>query len=245
MAQIQHPNVVRVHEVGRHEDVYYIVTDLVSGSTLADWRTRHKPAANESVALCAKIADGLHHAHQSGVIHRDLKPHNVMIDDSGEPHIMDFGLAKRDVGDTTVTIDGIVLGTPAYMSPEQARGEGHRADCRTDVFSLGVVLFELLTDSLPFRGDSRSLIDQVIHDLPPSPRKLNGSVTRDLETVCLKCLEKDPKARYPTAAELAAELRRYSCTVSRCWRDRSVALHALGVGVGVSRRCPRAARPCC
>jgi serine/threonine protein kinase len=133
-----------------------------------------------------------------------------MLDVDGEPHLMDFGLARRQVGDTTMTVEGRVMGTPAYMSPEQARGEAHRADCRTDIYSLGVVLFRLLTRELPFRGNAQMLIMQILRDEPPSPRKLDSRVTRDLETITLKCLEKNPDHRYRSAAKLAAELRRFA-----------------------------------
>ncbi|MCA9019483.1 MAG: protein kinase, partial [Planctomycetaceae bacterium] len=140
---------------------------------------------------------------------RDLKPGNVMLDLNGIPHVMDFGLAKREVGEITMTVEGQILGTPAYMSPEQAQGESHRVDRRSDIYSIGVILFELLTNERPFRGNARMLLHQVIHDEAPSPRKLNVNVPRDLETICLRCLEKDPEKRFQSAAELAAELRRF------------------------------------
>ncbi|HEX2476064.1 MAG TPA: serine/threonine-protein kinase, partial [Lacipirellulaceae bacterium] len=208
-AQLRHPNIVSVHEVGRDGESVYIVSDFVRGVTLGDWLTGQKLTSREAAQLCAKIADALDHAHEQGVVHRDLKPANIMIDGAGEPHLMDFGLARRDAGEVTVTVDGEVLGTPAYMSPEQALGESHAADRRSDVYSLGVILFQLVTGELPFRGNARMIMHQVIHDEPPSPRKLNANVSDDLETITLKCLEKEPARRYSTARDFADDLHRF------------------------------------
>ncbi len=168
-AQLKHPRIAGVHEVGREREMVYIVTDFIDGANLREWLTGKRPSAREATELVVKIAEALHHAHQAGVVHRDLKPSNIMLDRTGEPHVIDFGLARRETGDVTMTVEGQVFGTPAYMSPEQARGEGHRADRRSDVYSLGVILFELLTGVLPFRGEARMLIVQILDEEPPSP----------------------------------------------------------------------------
>lgn len=237
-AQLRHPNIVSVFEVGREADTVFIVSELIRGVSLADWMTGRKPTARETAALGRKIALALHHAHEAGIIHRDLKPGNILMDEHDEPHIADFGLAKRELGEVTMTVDGHILGTPAYMPPEQARGEAHSADRRSDVYSLGAVLFEMLTGERPFRGNSRMLLHQVLTEDAPSPRTLNATIPRDLDTIVLKCLEKSPIKRYATAADLAEELTRFlegqpihARPISRvergwrwCLRNRAVAV---------------------
>ena len=205
-AQLNHPGIVTIHEVGRDDDRLYIVSDFVDGVDLSEWLSAKRMTFQEAVRFCGLVADALEHAHQKGVVHRDLKPGNIMLGENNAPLVMDFGLAKQDVGEVTMTMDGRIIGTPAYMSPEQARGEGHRVDRRADIYSLGVILYELLTGEWPFRGVAKMLIQQVISDEPISPRRLVGAIPKDLETIVMKCLEKSPDSRYQTAAELKADL---------------------------------------
>ncbi len=208
-AQLKHSNIVPVHEVGKAGAIIFIVTDLIHGVPLSEWLKESQPTVQETVQLCATLAEALAYAHQQGVVHRDLKPSNVMLDRDHQPHIMDFGLAKRELGEITMTIDGTVLGTPAYMSPEQAQGKTHWIDRRTDIYSLGVMLFQMLTGELPYRGTAQQQIQQRVVDDAPDPCKLNAHVPADLATICLKCLERDANRRFANAGEVAAELRRY------------------------------------
>jgi WD40 repeat protein len=208
-AQLTHEAIVGVHEVDEIDGIPFIVRDFVQGTTLADLIRARRPTHRETAGLLAEVAEALHYAHEKGVVHRDVKPRNIMIDQAGRPHLVDFGLAKREACEIPITLEGQVLGTPAYMPPEQARGEHRKVGRRSDVYSLGVVCYELLTGELPFRGNTRMLLDQVLHDEPRPPRRLNDQIPRDLETICLKAMAKEPASRYQTARDLADDLRRF------------------------------------
>ena len=206
-APLRHPNIAAIHEIGREDEFIYIVSDFIPGVTLANWLTASRLSAREAAEMIAQIADALEHAHKAGIIHRDLKPSNIMLDGERKPHVIDFGLARQEAGQVTMTLGGRRLGTLLYMSPEQA--DAKTAGPPSDIYSLGVVLFELLTGELPFRGVEEMVVYQKLHDEAPSPRKFNRRVPRDLETICLKCLERVPIKRYASAAALAADLRRF------------------------------------
>jgi WD40 repeat protein/tRNA A-37 threonylcarbamoyl transferase component Bud32 len=211
MAAVRHPHVAQVYEVGEADGRPFLTMELLAGGTLADNFTAKRdrsPAAHADIVR--KVVTGVAAAHAQGIVHRDLKPGNVLLDESGEPKVTDFGLAKRDAG-TDLTATGAVMGTPAYMAPEQADGNTKFVGPSADVWSLGVILYEALTGSRPFTAtDTRAVLAQVLTADPVPPRNLVPSIPRDLELICLKCLAKAPHERYPTAAELADDLERYS-----------------------------------
>lgn len=205
-AKLKHPNIVSVHEVGEENGTSFIVTDYISGMNLREWRRKNAISYFDAARLIAKLALALQHAHANGVIHRDLKLANVLMDGDGEPHVADFGLAKREARDDSLAVEGRVLGTPAYMAPEQARADHQAIDRRTDVYSLGVMLYELITGTTPFRGDVVDLLQQILDVPPVAPRLIKPDLPRDLEAICLKCLSKDSAKRYDSALALADDL---------------------------------------
>ncbi|MFM9066714.1 MAG: protein kinase domain-containing protein, partial [Planctomycetota bacterium] len=209
-AHLSHDNLVTVFEVGEHQGMYYYAMRYVEGSSLADM-LRDGPLDQQRAAkYLAPIAQVLHEAHRQGILHRDLKPHNILVDAKlDRPLLADFGLAKFMERSSELTHAGELLGTPAYMSPEQAT-DSTRADALSDVYSLGATLYHLLTGRPPFQAASLTeLIRQVTSAEPVSPRRLNPSLDRDLETICLKCLQKEPAKRYASSLALAEDLQRY------------------------------------
>jgi serine/threonine protein kinase len=209
-ARLKHPGIVSLFDFGQTPDgAPFLVEEFIEGRTLAEQLSAARFDFMQAATLAADVAEALDYAHRHGVIHRDVKPSNIMLDPAGRSHLMDFGLAKREGDETPMTVEGDVLGTPAYMSPEQARGDSHLVDARSDVYGLGVVLYELLTGERPFRGNRRMLLLQVLDDEPRSPRQLNDKIPRDLETICLKALAKSPGRRYATASEFGDDLRRW------------------------------------
>jgi WD40 repeat protein/tRNA A-37 threonylcarbamoyl transferase component Bud32 len=218
-ANLHHSNIVAIYEIGQEDDQHYFSMEYVEGRDLGSLVRDQALPAKRAAQLTEKIARAIHYAHQHGILHRDLKPSNVLIDVEGEPRITDFGLAKRVTSshasgthwtDSDLTTTGQVLGSPSYMSPEQAAGRSRQVDARTDVYSIGAILFTLLTGRPPFMADNlEAVLAQVLHTEAPSLRLLNATVPRDLETVALKCLQKDPARRYPSAQELADELGRF------------------------------------
>ena len=248
VATLRHPNIVQVYDTDEHDGFPYIAMEFMEGGTLSRVLAGAPQPAIGTAEAIATLARAVHAAHQAGIVHRDLKPGNVLITSDGTLKIADFGLARRldGSGDSAVTLAGARIGTPSYMSPEQAAGNAGVVGPASDIYSLGAILYEMLTGRPPFRGETAAETErQVMHDDPVAPSKLNPRVLRDLETICLKCLQKSPSHRYGTALELAEDLNRLATgrpiyarsvgRIERVWRwCRRNPAHAAAWGGGLS-----------
>jgi tRNA A-37 threonylcarbamoyl transferase component Bud32 len=208
-AQLDHPQIVPIYEVGEHQGQHYFSMKYIDGSSLTDLVPRLVREPKAAAGLLATVARAVHHAHQRGLLHRDLKPGNILIDAQGQPHVTDFGLAKRVASEAGQTRTGVIVGTPSYMAPEQARADKGLTTA-VDVYALGAILYELLTGRPPFRAATPlDTVLQVLEKEPARPHTLNSAADRELEVICLKCLEKEPTRRYDSAAALADDLQRW------------------------------------
>jgi serine/threonine protein kinase len=223
-ARLRHPSIVPVFDAGEEGGVYFIATAYVEGCTLADALDSRTLALRAGVAIVRALAEALAYAHAQGIVHRDVKPDNIMLDRQGQPHLIDFGLARRPdtaeafsgdgpaipwIKDARRTQVGAVLGTPAYMSPEQAAGHGGEARATFDQYSLGVILYELLTGQTPFSGPLPIVLFNVANTPPPRPRTVRPAIPLDLEAICVKAMAREGENRYPTCRHLADDLRRW------------------------------------
>jgi serine/threonine protein kinase len=264
-ASLEHPGIVPIHEVGERDGSCYFSMKFIEGGQLDDFVRRAPMSIRQAAELIAKVARTAHYAHEHGILHRDIKPGNILLDQKSEPHLTDFGLARLLETESTITRTLEVLGTPSYIAPEQATGKNAELTSATDVYGLGAVLYQLLTGHPPFAGGTTyETIKLLIDTEPRPPRLLNPKINRELSTVCLKCLEKDPKRRYSSARSLAEDLEHWLkhepieakpsgfLTHARKWvrRNPSIAvlvtlLVALAIGLSVSvwYRTPRVVIP--
>jgi hypothetical protein len=246
-AQLRHPHIVTVHEVGEYDGSPFFSMELIEGPHLGEFVAGRPLAGGAAAELLMSVAEAIHFAHSQGILHRDLKPQNILLDRSGRPHVTDFGLAYHLGQETGLTLTGQLLGSPAFMSPEQVSGQHRLLAPTSDVYSLGGLLYYLLTARAPFEGPSLSdILSRVRDEEPIAPTQINNLVPPDLETICLKCLQKEPSDRYPTAEELAADLGRVlrnevirarpMSPPVRAWRwcRRRPALAALGAIAGTA-----------
>jgi eukaryotic-like serine/threonine-protein kinase len=225
-AHLNHPNIVSIYEVGQHEGQHFFSMQFIEGASLDEevdggrWKLDD---GRRAAQLMTKVARAVEAAHQKGVIHRDLKPGNILLDGEGEPHVADFGLARRTSSDSSLTLEGSLIGTPSFMAPEQAAGKVSEVTTTSDIYSLGAILYYLLTGRPPFAAESlMDTLAQVLAGEVVLPRSVNARVPRELEQICLRCLEKAPQRRYPTAGALAEDLE-------KCLRGEPVAVRPAGV----------------
>src|SRR4051794_34567604 len=210
-AALHHANIVHIYDVGEHEGAPFFAMEFVKGGSLAD-RLRAGPMpARDAAQLLIPVARALDFAHQNNVVHRDMKPGNILLDPQGVPKVTDFGIAKRLAAESALTLSGAVIGTPIYMAPEQARGTSRDVGAAADIYSLGAILYEMLAGRPPFLPDESdtSIIVRVVTETPVLPSWHKPGLPRDLETVCLKCLAKEPRERYPSAGAVADDLQRF------------------------------------
>ncbi|MFO1500395.1 MAG: serine/threonine-protein kinase [Verrucomicrobiota bacterium] len=228
-ATLRHPNIVAIHDSGECAGEHYYSMEFIEGKSLADWSGGQPLEPRRAAGLMCPIASAVQHAHSRGILHRDLKPSNILLDQEDQPHVSDFGLARRMDENSSLTMSGQAFGSPNYMAPEQAAGERGRVSVRSDLWSLGAVLYYLLTARPPFAGPTIAETIRALHDDEPArPRLLNSSIPTDLETICLKCLEKEPGKRYCSAQDFAEDLGRFLrhepisarpiARVERAWR---------------------------
>src|SRR5438067_6878147 len=209
-AGLNHPSIVPIHEIGERDGCCYFSMNFVDGKALDEVAKREPMSTRAAAKLVAKLARTVNYAHERGILHRDIKPGNILLDGEGEPHLTDFGLARLVAAESTVTRTTEALGTPSYMAPEQARGENAALTRAADIYSLGAVFYHLLTNRPPFLGATAyETVRLLLETEPQQPRLLNPKVDRDLSTICLKCLEKDPHWRYASAVALAEDLERW------------------------------------
>jgi len=222
MARLRHSNIIRIHDIGRVDGLPFFTMDLARGGTLAQRFHRRRPTPIQATRWLCGIAEGVHHAHQHRVVHRDLKPSNILLDAGGRPKVADFGLAQVECGRSSTFRTGQVVGSPSYMAPEQAEGRWREVGVGSDVYALGSILYEALAGRPPFRaGSVAATLKQVVESSLIPPGAIHAETPRELEVICLKCLEKDPGRRYSSARALADDLRNFLKSPRRVVRRRS------------------------